>query len=69
MEYAELERKLQGLSSPASSLAQNNPKNHIVCLKALSTTLLELWQIWCHDRFPGEPSPAPKNPVGEETFS
>ena len=31
--------------------------------------VLELWQAWCRDSFPGEPVPVTNHPLSEESFS
>ena len=31
-------------------------------------TLLELWQAWCCDHFPGDPAAVPSQPLSKEPF-
>lgn len=63
-------------------LSRKEPKNDWVQLPAqhrissnsnqisesIDQTILEYWQVRCHDHFPGEPAPGPNHPSGEEPF-
>lgn len=36
--------------------------------KTIIQTLIEFWQLWCHDHFPGKPLPETNYPFSEELF-
>ncbi|KAJ7407272.1 hypothetical protein WISP_127769 [Willisornis vidua] len=58
IEYPELGRYPEG-SSPTPGAAKDSLKNDIMDLSVVQM-LLELWQAWCYDHFPGEPVPVPR---------